>query len=110
MGPSPVGDGDREALIFSMSCPSSFNGAVACWRRRGSPRELDGRDREASMGPSPVGDGELVGRKGQSMGKQGFNGAVACWRRRADPPGPSRPAGSCFNGAVACWRRRVRMS
>ena len=83
MGPSPVGDGE----VVAGSSPtttrrSCFNGAVACWRRRGYTIP------------------------GQYLAFERFNGAVACWRRRAPIHRRRCPSLQCFNGAVACWRRR----
>ena len=85
MGPSPVGDGKVKKGLEEGTIPAalqwgrrllatestsaeltdtghtrSFNGAVACWRRKGG-----------SYGC------------GQSILDRRFNGAVACWRRKA---------------------------
>ena len=58
MGPSPVGDGKSVTAGKSPGVSNSFNGAVACWRRKDWHLRLD------------------------SCPSGCFNGAVACWRRK----------------------------
>ena len=132
MGPSPVGDGEWPATDRTSLCTKCFNGAVACWRRRGVELALEEEEYKGlQWGRRLLATESPTRRASRPRRCRSFNGAVACWRRRASQfrrvepgwvasMGPS-PVGDGedgphdrqndsrkrFNGAVACWRRRV---
>ena len=75
---------ERRALARFGKRWGCFNGAVASWRRKGSPpRGAADATAAASMGPSPLGDGKSSPCALPGLFCVCFNGAVASWRRKA---------------------------
>ena len=108
MGPSLVGDGNRVNHVGCGFCETSFNGAVARWRRKPAARRLLVPPHSRFNGAVARWRRKLFGRasfRSRASRLQWGRRSLATETRHGKPDGSRSGVG--FNGAVARWRRKL---